>query len=217
MAQMAPWTANDVHGLPVTSQSLGNRVMLVDFWETTCSTCVEELPDLVRLNRTLAPKGFSMVGLSVDLNPQWVVDYLGVHTNITYPMMMSSKSATSSLLGGPLGMPTKYLVDQDRKILARYSGGHDPVSDTYAFYSSQVEPLLREPYSPTLQIQRQQGIWTLSWPDLDPRYRLETSSRPSAVAWEEIAGNVQNNDGRFTVTLPASDSEAGQFFRLKRP
>src|SRR5262245_46143561 len=46
---MAPWSAVNLDGPAIVSGNLSNQVLLVDFWETTCVTCVQELPDLVQL------------------------------------------------------------------------------------------------------------------------------------------------------------------------
>ncbi|MCA1582089.1 MAG: TlpA family protein disulfide reductase [Acidobacteria bacterium] len=45
-------------------------VVLVNFWATWCVPCREEFPDLVRLQRELAPRGFKVVGVSTDFGSQ---------------------------------------------------------------------------------------------------------------------------------------------------
>ena len=211
---MSAWNTTSARGVPIQSSDFPYPVMLVDFWETTCGACVEELQDLVLLQRTLAPRGFSIVGLSIDLNPADVVRFLDIHDDITYPMMMSSPSASNALLGGAAGVPTKYLVDQDRRIIARFLGGHVPVSETFSFYMSQIAPILRSSSIMQLQIERQTNSVRVSWPDSDLTYRLEASSTP-LTGWLPASGPAQTNSGRKIVTLPADGT--GNFFRLIKP
>ena len=115
-------------------------------------------------------------------------------------------------------MPTKYLVDQDSKILARYSGGHDPLAETYGFYRSQIDPVLRPPLLPDLRLEvGLDGSRQLSWPDFDPSFRLEASGNLADNAWATLSAAVQTNDNRFWVELPADGTSSGhRFFRLIR-
>src|SRR5437867_4282610 len=111
---MPGWETVDPNGRPVSSLDFSNDVLLIDFWETTCEACVAELPDLVRVYGSLHPQGFTIVGLAIDLDPRVVFDYVS-DLNIPYPIAMTSKNAEAAL-GGTLGVPTKYLVDRERKI-----------------------------------------------------------------------------------------------------
>ncbi|MEP7133045.1 MAG: TlpA disulfide reductase family protein [Acidobacteriota bacterium] len=45
-------------------------VLLVNFWATWCVPCREEYPDLVRLQKDLAPRGFRIVAVSTDFASQ---------------------------------------------------------------------------------------------------------------------------------------------------
>jgi thiol-disulfide isomerase/thioredoxin len=211
---MTAWNATNARGAPVQSSDFTFPVMLVDFWETTCTACVEELQDLVRLQRALGPRGFSIVGLSIDLNPQDVLHFLDVHDDIAYPMMMNSASASTAFLGGAIGVPTKYLVDQERKIVGRFLGGYVPVNETFNYYMGQIGPLLRSSSIMQLQITRQTNSARISWPDSDLSYRLESSLNPLS-GWAPTDGPAQTNGGRKTVTLPMEGS--GRFFRLMKP
>ncbi|MDI1300392.1 MAG: TlpA disulfide reductase family protein [bacterium] len=47
------------------TQSQG-RVVLVTFWATWCSPCVQEMPELDRLYRTYHAQGLDILGVSVD-------------------------------------------------------------------------------------------------------------------------------------------------------
>ena len=42
------------------------KVVLVDFWATWCTICMEEMPNVVRIYRDLHPRGFEIIGLSFD-------------------------------------------------------------------------------------------------------------------------------------------------------
>ena len=56
----------DLDGNPVKSDELfsGNAVTVVNFWFTTCNPCVGELAELDALNKELAEKGGSLIGVN---------------------------------------------------------------------------------------------------------------------------------------------------------
>jgi peroxiredoxin len=53
-------------GGTVDVRSFPGRIVIVNFWATWCPPCVEELPSLERLHRTLSPEGVVVLGVSVD-------------------------------------------------------------------------------------------------------------------------------------------------------
>ena len=97
------------------------RVMLVDLWATWCVPCVAELPHLQELSTSLPEDDFLMVGIVLESGgAEDVAPFLTEH-GLTYPNVMGSDEARDSF--GPfLGYPTKYLIDQNGKVIKRYFG-----------------------------------------------------------------------------------------------
>ena len=60
------FTGKDLDGNDVDSSTLfsGNAVTVVNFWFTTCNPCVGELSELDALNKELAEKGGSLIGVN---------------------------------------------------------------------------------------------------------------------------------------------------------
>ena len=64
------FTAMD--GRMVNLTTLSNQVVLVDFWGTWCPVCVQEMPELKKLYAQYHTKGFEIVGINVDDDPNLV-------------------------------------------------------------------------------------------------------------------------------------------------
>ena len=213
---MMPWTTTDLFGRPVPSASFTNRFVMFDFWETTCGACVDELYELFHLHQSLAPRGFTLLGLAMDTDPVLVYNFV-IEYPFPYPIFMSSKPALASLAGpSGVGAPTKFLVDPERRIIGPFMGGLSPVSSTYPYYMGTLAPNMRSTSVPQLAAERRAGQVIVSWSDsLSAGYRLDSTDRPAGGVWSSAGGASQTNNGAISVTIPL---DAGQrFFRLASP
>ena len=66
MQKFPAFDGKDLDGNTVKSDELfsANAVTVVNFWFTTCNPCVGELPELDTLNKELAEKGGSLIGVN---------------------------------------------------------------------------------------------------------------------------------------------------------
>ena len=66
MQKFPAFEGKDLNGNPVKSDDLfsKNAVTVVNFWFTTCNPCVGELSELDALNKKLAEKGGSLIGVN---------------------------------------------------------------------------------------------------------------------------------------------------------
>ena len=115
----------DLDGNPVKSSELfaGNTVTVINFWFTTCKPCVGELGDLEALNKSLAEKGGTVVGINaftLDGDETAIAEAKAVlakkgatYRNLTF----ASGSEAGVLTGNVFAFPTTYVVDQKGNIV----------------------------------------------------------------------------------------------------
>jgi peroxiredoxin len=48
------------------SELRGDKVVLIDFWSTTCDPCLREMPELVKLYNERKNKGFTLLAITID-------------------------------------------------------------------------------------------------------------------------------------------------------
>jgi len=68
---------------------------------------------------------------------------------------------------------------------------------------------------PTLAVRRDGTSVTLSWPEAEQGWRLESSAETSGAAWDLVAQNPTPVGGRWTVTV--SETTGWRFYRLAKP
>jgi thiol-disulfide isomerase/thioredoxin len=66
----------DMEGMPLNPAGLEDRVVLVDFWATWCTPCLQEIPFLKKAVETLSEKGFEIVSVNMDKDPVRLSQFL---------------------------------------------------------------------------------------------------------------------------------------------
>ena len=58
-------TFHGIHGEKITSASLRGKVVMVNFWATSCTTCVAEMPDMVDTYNKYKGQGLEFVAVAM--------------------------------------------------------------------------------------------------------------------------------------------------------
>ncbi|WP_459625611.1 TlpA family protein disulfide reductase [Burkholderia sp. 3C] len=122
-----------------TSADLGGKVFLVNFWDTDCSTCIEEMPSMKATYERFHPSGLAFVSVAMRYTPrQYAVNYAqGRHL----PFMLTLDDGSLAKAFGDVQLtPTTLVVDRRGRILKRYVGRPD-----FAELDEVVGRALKEP------------------------------------------------------------------------
>ncbi len=114
-----------VGGSTLSSQDLRGKVVLVEFWATSCTTCVGDMRNMVHTYDTFAPKGFDLVAVSMSYdNPQYVENFArsGPVGKLPFPVAMDRTGDVAKAFGNVRLTPTSFLIDRSGRIVKQYVG-----------------------------------------------------------------------------------------------
>ena len=105
------------------------RVILLNFWATSCGGCILEIPSFIDLQRSYQSRGFTAVGISTDIayerlknaDEAWrrVRPFMSSN-GMNYPVLMGDDSVVEKY--GFKSYPATYLIDKSGRIAATYVG-----------------------------------------------------------------------------------------------
>lgn len=125
MQKFPAFEGKDLDGNTVKSDELfsGNTVTVVNFWFTTCNPCVGELAELDALNKELAEKGGSLIGVNTftldgdEAAISEVKDVLAKKGATYQNVYFDSDGEAGKFTTNIFAYPTTYVVDRSGNIV----------------------------------------------------------------------------------------------------
>jgi thiol-disulfide isomerase/thioredoxin len=118
---------------------LKGRVTLVNFWATSCVTCVAEMPKIISTYEKYKSQGYGTVGVAMQYDPpSYVVNFVNTR-KVPYDIAIDNTGVVAKSWGEVQLTPTSYLVNKRGEIVKRYVGEPD-----FAELHQLIESLLKE-------------------------------------------------------------------------
>ena len=117
----------DLEGRPQRLNQWQGKVLVVNFWATWCVPCREEMPEFVRAQKELGPRGLQFVGIAVD-QPD-LVSRFAAELQLNYPALIASYDAVdlSKSLGNQFaGLPFTIILDREGQVAHTQLGPMKP-------------------------------------------------------------------------------------------
>ncbi|MDR3231330.1 MAG: TlpA family protein disulfide reductase [Synergistaceae bacterium] len=138
------FSAKDLNGGTVTDAIFADKTLtMVNIWTTWCPPCVNEMPDLGRLGRSM-PEGTQLVGIVLDVKDPKDSETISDAKNILGKtkadfLQILPVDAMRPVLGEVAAIPTTIFVNSKGQIVGGALVGSRPEKE----YRSEVESILR--------------------------------------------------------------------------
>lgn len=112
-------------GGPIELSRLKGKVVVLDFWATTCPPCLSQMEDLERIHRRYHKNGVVVLGINTDGLPAPALQdfFRRQHTKVSYPILMDRGEVSNAYRVSAL--PTTYVIGRDGKIHTSHIGYTD--------------------------------------------------------------------------------------------
>ena len=115
-------TFTSLSGEKVTLHSLRGKVVMVNFWATSCTTCVHEMPQMVQTYNKYKDKGLDFVAVAMSYDPpNYVLNYAQTR-NLPFKVALDTQGDLAKSFGDVKLTPTTYVIDRQGNIIKRYVG-----------------------------------------------------------------------------------------------
>jgi peroxiredoxin len=126
-------------GSKKTTADLKGKVTLVNFWATSCTTCVAEMPKMVSTFDKYHARGYEHMAVAMSYDPpSYVVNYAETR-KLPFNVAIDNTGAVAKAWGEVQLTPTSYLVNKKGEIVKRYVG-----EPNFAELHQLIEKLLAE-------------------------------------------------------------------------
>lgn len=126
-------------GSKQTTADLKGKVTLVNFWATSCVTCVAEMPQVISTYNKYQGKGYETVAVAMSYDPPSYVVNFSQTRQLPFKVAIDNTGAVAKAWGDVQLTPTSYLVNKRGEIVKQYVGAPD-----FAALHQLIEKLLAE-------------------------------------------------------------------------
>ena len=109
-------------GSKKTTADMKGKVTLVNFWATSCTTCVAEMPKMVSTFEKYRSQGYQHLAVAMSYDPpSYVVNYAQTR-KLPFDVAIDNTGAVARAWGDVQLTPTTFIVNKKGEIVKRYVG-----------------------------------------------------------------------------------------------
>ena len=118
---------------------LKGKVTLVNFWATSCVTCVAEMPKLIATYDKFNTQGFDTIAVAMSYDPPSYVVNFAQTRKLPFSVAIDNTGEVAKAWGDVQLTPTSFVLNRRGEIVKRYVGEPD-----FAELHKLIEKLLAE-------------------------------------------------------------------------
>jgi peroxiredoxin len=118
-------TFTTLEGKSIVLDELRGKVVLVNFWATSCPGCIKEMPDMVESYKLYRDHGFEIIAVAMSYDPpNYVLNFVQTR-QLPFPVALDVDGAHARAFGNVQLTPTTFIIGKDGRILEQKLGELD--------------------------------------------------------------------------------------------
>ena len=126
-------------GSKQSAADMKGKVTLVNFWATSCVTCVAEMPKITAFYDKYKGRGYDTLAAAMSYDPPSYVVNFAETRKLPFKVAIDNTDAVAKAWGDVRLTPTTYIVDKRGRIVKSYVGEPD-----FADLNRLIERLLEQ-------------------------------------------------------------------------
>ncbi len=108
-----------------STADMKGKVTLVNFWATSCTTCVAEMPQIVATYDKFKTKGYDTLAVAMQYDPPSYVVNFSETRKLPFKVALDNTGKVAQAWGDVKLTPTTYIVNKQGQIVKKYVGAPD--------------------------------------------------------------------------------------------
>jgi len=104
---------------------LRGQVVLINFWATSCASCVRKMPLLASTHQQYKPRGLQTLAVAMQHDAPASVSHFAQTRALPFGVVIDNTGAVARSFGDVQVTPTSLLLDRRGRIAWRWEGGED--------------------------------------------------------------------------------------------
>ena len=118
-------TFTTLEGRQIALADLRGKVVLVNFWATSCPGCIKEMPGMIETYQQYKDRGFEIVAVAMSYDPPNYVATFAKTRGLPFPVALDVDGAHARAFGNVQLTPTSFIIGKDGSILEQKLGELD--------------------------------------------------------------------------------------------
>ena len=118
-------TFTTLDGRTIALDDLHGKVVLVNFWATSCPGCVREMPGMVEAYNDYKARGFEIIAVAMQYDPPNYVANFVETRQLPFPVVLDVSGEHARAFGDVQLTPTTFIIGKDGAILEQKLGELD--------------------------------------------------------------------------------------------
>lgn len=114
-----------IHGEQTSQAALRGKVVLVNFWATTCAVCVAKMPQWAHTHRQYHTQGLETIAVTMAYDPPGAVAAFVRRQPLPFFVALDIQGHLAQAFGDITATPTTLLIDRQGRIVQRIVGAPD--------------------------------------------------------------------------------------------
>lgn len=117
-----------LEGERLSTRQLLGKVVYLNFWATSCATCIKEMPDVVKTYERFAPRGFELLAVAMAYDPPEYVRNYTQQNRLPFKVVLDTQGTIAAAFDNVALTPTAVIIDKKGRMLRRIVGEPDFVA-----------------------------------------------------------------------------------------